>query len=232
MTFWGFWAKKTIVCSLDQRAHFPQAAPGAKGVLIPCCVAAHLGVEAQALRSSTPEKPHVCTRDRSVSVRVVLHVKMKTSEPWCPFVVEWINRVYPSNGLLNRAALINTNESWKCRIHGRIYVICYCDKVKKQAEIIFRDTYLCGKLLNNKSNGLVNTVSREARECLLWGVHQERQQYWKRFLFTVGCWVHGYSFYYDFITIYTYVRHRLICINYFIKAKSLLHLKRLTCNSL
>ena len=75
--------------------------------------------------------------------------------------------VYPSNGLLNRAALINTNKSWKYRIHGRIYVICYCDKVKKQAEIIFRDTYLRGKLLNNKSKGLVNTIRREARECLL-----------------------------------------------------------------
>lgn len=32
---------------------------------------------------------------------------------------------------------------------------------------MFRDTYLCGKVFNNKSKGIMNTVQEGGKECLL-----------------------------------------------------------------
>ena len=48
--------------------------------------------------------------------------------------------------------------------HVSHFADTYNDSVRTP---LYHEIYLRGKLLNNKSKGLVNTIRREARECLL-----------------------------------------------------------------
>lgn len=125
-----------------------------------------------------------------------------------------------------RAALINMREAQKCEVgsHGRIHAVRYHHQVKEQAELMLRNTCLCGKLFKNESKGIVTTVQEGG---LPWGVHWQCQQFWKCFIFTAGCWVRGYflTVLYVYICTYAYMYRINSCIPIILLKKKLCDIK-------